>query len=185
MDAIVLAGGKATRLEGVDKAALSVGGRRLLDRVLDAVGGAARIVVVGEPRTIDRSVTWTREEPAGSGPVAAMAAGLAHVDSDLVAVVAVDLPFLNRTDLAALGAAAVGRDGAIFVDEQRNDQPLAGVYRAACLRAALDGLPAVAGASMRSVIAGLDLARLVNQRVAHDCDTREDVENAERALQRR
>ena len=37
MDAIVLAGGKATRLDGADKTALVVGGRTLLERVLDAV----------------------------------------------------------------------------------------------------------------------------------------------------
>ncbi|MGW0901366.1 NTP transferase domain-containing protein, partial [Streptomyces goshikiensis] len=35
-DAIVLAGGAARRLGGVDKPALPVGARTLLDRVLDA-----------------------------------------------------------------------------------------------------------------------------------------------------
>ncbi|WP_438949006.1 NTP transferase domain-containing protein, partial [Streptomyces harbinensis] len=35
-DAIVLAGGAARRLGGADKAAVTVGGRPLLDRVLDA-----------------------------------------------------------------------------------------------------------------------------------------------------
>ncbi|MFZ2514092.1 MAG: NTP transferase domain-containing protein, partial [Candidatus Lutibacillus vidarii] len=39
-DAIVLAGGRGSRLGGVDKGAVPVAGRALLDRVLDAVSGA-------------------------------------------------------------------------------------------------------------------------------------------------
>ncbi|MYU19520.1 NTP transferase domain-containing protein, partial [Streptomyces sp. SID8361] len=49
-DAVILAGGAARRLGGVDKPALRVGGRALLDRVLDACRGAGRTVVVGPRR---------------------------------------------------------------------------------------------------------------------------------------
>src|SRR5262247_3408692 len=49
-DVIVLAGGGGRRLGGLDKAALQVGNRSLLDRVLDACGRADRIVVVGPRR---------------------------------------------------------------------------------------------------------------------------------------
>ena len=185
MDAIVLAGGRGSRLGGLDKAELMVGGRTLLERVLDAVGDADRTVVVGAERDARRSVTWTLEEPPGGGPVAGIAAGLAHATSDYVAVVAVDLPFLERADLAALAEAADGHDGAIFVDARGRDQPLAGVYLTARVRGALDGLPTHSGASVRALISELDLVRLVNERVGHDCDTPEDVQRAERALERR
>ena len=46
-DAIVLAGGQGSRLGGVDKAELKVGGVRLLDRALTACRGASTTVVVG------------------------------------------------------------------------------------------------------------------------------------------
>ncbi|GGY42406.1 molybdenum cofactor guanylyltransferase [Streptomyces omiyaensis] len=74
-DAVVLAGGAARRLGGVDKPGVRVGGRALLDRVLAACAGARATVVVGDPRPTVRPVRWTREERIGSGPVAALDAG--------------------------------------------------------------------------------------------------------------
>lgn len=47
---IVLAGGSARRLSGVDKPMLTVGGVSLLRRVIDALGAAREIVVVGPMR---------------------------------------------------------------------------------------------------------------------------------------
>ncbi|MBT2472738.1 NTP transferase domain-containing protein, partial [Streptomyces sp. ISL-66] len=53
-DAIVLAGGAARRLGGADKPGLLVGGRPLLDRVLDACADARTTVVVGGRRPTAR-----------------------------------------------------------------------------------------------------------------------------------
>ncbi|MFG3347695.1 DUF6457 domain-containing protein [Streptomyces sp. NPDC048018] len=78
-DAIVLAGGAARRLGGADKPGVRVGGRPLLDRVLAGCRDAGRTVVVAEPRATARPVEWTREEPPGGGPVAALAAGLGRL----------------------------------------------------------------------------------------------------------
>ncbi|MER7516789.1 DUF6457 domain-containing protein [Streptomyces sp. NPDC126499] len=75
-DAIVLAGGAARRLGGADKPGVRVGGRPLLDRVLEGCRDARRTIVVAEPRATARPVEWTREDPPGGGPVAALAAGL-------------------------------------------------------------------------------------------------------------
>ena len=44
---MVLAGGAARRMGGVDKTALQIGGRTLLDRTLSAVATADPLVVVG------------------------------------------------------------------------------------------------------------------------------------------
>ena len=74
-DAVVLAGGRAERLDGADKAALDVAGATLLDRALRAVAGARTVVVVGDERPTDVPVVWTRERPAYGGPVAATYAG--------------------------------------------------------------------------------------------------------------
>ena len=51
-DAVVLAGGGARRLGGVDKMALVVDGSTLLERVLQAVRDAGRRVVVGPRREV-------------------------------------------------------------------------------------------------------------------------------------
>jgi molybdopterin-guanine dinucleotide biosynthesis protein A len=178
VDAIVLAGGEASRLGGVDKAGLVVGGRTLLQRTLDATVAASTTVIVGPRRPTDRRVTWTREEPAGGGPAAAIEAGLKATTGELVVILAVDLPYVEAGDIAALTSGAEGRDGAIFVDGNGRDQPLVGVYRADRLRAALARLPETTGAAMHAVVDHLDIARIVNDRAAQDCDTPEDLEEA-------
>ena len=176
-DAVVLAGGSARRLGGIDKPSLDVGGRTLLDRVLDAVSGAGTVVAVGPERRTRRPVTWTREEPAGGGPVAALAAGLAHVTVDTVVVVAGDLPFLTAAAVSALRDAVGSRDGALLVDAAGRDQLLVGAWRRAALAAALP--PEPAGARLGAMLHSLDVARLsLPGEPWFDCDTDDDLTTA-------
>ncbi|MEV7830611.1 NTP transferase domain-containing protein [Streptomyces subrutilus] len=195
-DAIVLAGGAAQRLGGADKPALSVGGRTLLDRVLDACPDARATVVVGGRRPTARPVRWTREEPPGGGPVAALDAGLRETTAELVLVLSADLPFLDRDTVRTLLTAAARaaptpapapapapapHDGALLRDPAGRDQPLLAVYRAAPLRRALAHLAAgrpdgLGGLPLRALTAALGLARVAAQPLASfDCDTWEDL----------
>lgn len=82
--AIVLAGGRASRMAGTDKIRADVGGQSVLARVLAACEGA-RIVVVGPPELADvvgGAGLLVREHPPFDGPVAACRAGLAALDVD-------------------------------------------------------------------------------------------------------
>ncbi|HWU31477.1 MAG TPA: NTP transferase domain-containing protein, partial [Marmoricola sp.] len=81
--AIILAGAFSERLQA-DKALADLGGKTLLQHVLDAVDDAASITVVGPERAIPNLVTWCQEEPAGGGPVAAFAAGLSFATTETV-----------------------------------------------------------------------------------------------------
>jgi molybdopterin-guanine dinucleotide biosynthesis protein A len=175
MDAIVLAGGSARRMGGVDKAMLEIGGRTLIDRVLDAFPDAGMIVVVGPRRQIDRRVLWTREEPAGGGPAAALGAGLARLDAERVAVAAVDHPFLTAATYERLAAAADGHQGAIATDGSGRDQYLVAVYESGPLLSALAGRRA-----LRDVVAELDLARVTDVRASFDIDTEADFTKGQR-----
>lgn len=124
-NAIVLAGGRASRLDGVDKAGVEVHGRTLLAWTLDAVMDAREVVVVGDPVPTERPVTFTREDPRHGGPVAALLTGLdaLHRPTPYVAVVAVDMPRLTPHTLRRLVDAArepapgreAGADGAALV----------------------------------------------------------------------
>ena len=183
-DAIVLAGGAAIRMGGWDKAELEVGGRRLLDVALAAIEDARRIVVVGPRRAAPPEVLWTREEPPGGGPVAAVAAGLEEVRSPTVVILAVDLPFVQPGSVVSLLEAARGRaDGAIAVDAGGRDQPLFAVYAADVLRAALTRLEDPAGASMRNLVRGLEVARVDLGPATFDCDTWDQLAAARRATE--
>ncbi len=173
----MLAGGSGRRLGGRDKAAIVLGGRTLLDRVLDAAPPASRVVVVGPPRESARPVVWTREEPPGGGPVAGLAAGLALVESDVVAVLAVDQPGVTASTVDRLRAAlAVGVDGVVLVDADDRPQWTAGVWRAGALRRALPESPA--GASLRRVLADLAVLHLPAEHAeTDDIDTPADLAN--------
>lgn len=135
-DALVLAGGSGRRLGGVDKPGLLVGSATLLDRVLGALAGASTVVVVGPERPVVRPVRWAREEPPGGGPLAALAAGLALVEADVVVLLAADLPFLDTATVALL----VEAPGTVIVDETGRDQLLCSSFRTGGLRAALAGV---------------------------------------------
>ncbi|MDR1266039.1 MAG: NTP transferase domain-containing protein [Propionibacteriaceae bacterium] len=112
-DAIVLAGGRSSRLGGRDKAALiGLDGRTALDHALGCAQAARRTVVVGpRPQQPARAVLWARERPLFGGPARGLAAGLAALGEDgpgWVLVLACDQP-LARPGVAALLAAAGDR----------------------------------------------------------------------------
>ncbi len=156
--AVVVAGGSARRMGGVDKLALEVGGRTLLDRVLAAVVPLCdEVVVVGPPRPTVGGVTFTIEEAPGGGPVPAVAAGLAAVDqAATVVLLAADLPLLTTAHLerlfAALSQTSEGETAAA-VDERGRLHPLLAVHRGPALGARLE--------RMGPALAGLPAARLL------------------------
>ena len=155
---MLLAGGAGSRLGGVDKAALRLGGATLLERALAALE-ALDVVVVGPPRDLP-GVRVVREDPPLSGPAAAVVAGLAALpDADVVLLLAVDLPRLPEA-LPLLLAAPADDGGVIAVDADGRDQWLLGRYRGDALRAAASSLGDPAGRSLRSLVGGLDLARV-------------------------
>ncbi|MFC9787777.1 NTP transferase domain-containing protein [Rhodococcus sp. NPDC127528] len=179
-EAIVLAGGSATRMGGVDKPSIEVGGRTMLRTALDAVAGAARIVVVGPYREdLDPSVRQTQESPRGSGPVAALAAGLRSVgEGSLVVALAADLPFLAPSTIERLLdalAADPAADAAFAMDDSGRVQFLLGVWRRPALTARLDALgpDGAVNRAMKSVVPKNHVT--VSMSGISDCDTETDV----------
>jgi molybdopterin-guanine dinucleotide biosynthesis protein A len=178
-DAIVLAGGASRRLGGADKAEVEVGGRRLIDRAVESVRDARRVVVVGPERPVPYPVTWVRERPPEAGPAHAVAAGLEEVRRQIVVVLAVDLPLVGSALVARLVDAVGTGDGAVCTDDHGRDQMLLAAYRTTSLRARLGALGATPGASMRALVEGLDLVRIEAGVAARDCDTWDEVRAAD------
>ncbi len=165
-DAIVLAGGRGSRLGGVDKAAIVVGGRSLLDRALDAVSSAASVVVVGPDRPLPPGVMSASEQPPGGGPVAG--------------IVAADIDVLVS---AAMSSAA---QGALFVDSEGRRQPLVAAYRTSALRAAVAALGTARNAAMRELTSRLTLTEIeADAELTLDCDTWDDVARSRNLLEDR
>lgn len=176
----------------------------MLHRVLAAVAGADPRIVVGPHRPdLPAGIRQVCEEPAGGGPVAALAAGLGAVPEGCpyVAVLAADLPFLEPGTLDALRRASAGPsgghpatpgvgdrggervDGAILVDPEGRDQVLCGVWRASALRARLAAFGSPHGRAFRQLLAGLGYVRVAvtphGPPPWYDCDTEDDLRRAE------
>lgn len=187
---IVLAGGAGRRLGSVAKPTLPVAGEPMLARVLRAGEGARVRVVVGPPDLpVPAGVGWTRERPPGSGPVAALAAGLVAIGSEehgvprQIAVLAGDLPFLGAGALEALrvALARTGADVAVYRDSGGRRQLLCGLWWEPVVRAVVPAEPA--GARMSALFDGLRVVEIDHTGADpppwYDCDTPDDLARAE------
>ncbi|MEX8034094.1 molybdenum cofactor guanylyltransferase [Microbacterium sp. 20-116] len=177
VDAILLAGGRASRLDGATKPMLRVGGRTLLHTAVDAVraAGARRVVVVAPVLDDALEVTWTREDPPFGGPVAAIVAALGDVDAEEVFVLACDLPTAGPAVALLSGPVPDNADGACLDDGRH--QWLIGRYRTAALRAAASGVSEGGrDASMRALLGGLRVESVrADPALTRDIDTWEDL----------
>lgn len=188
--AIVLAGGRASRLGGLDKPLLEVAGRALLQHAVDAATslGAAPLTVVGPERAGIRgssaraAIAWVREDPPFTGPAAAVVAALTTWtdDPEWTLVLAADLvdPAAAVRVLGAGRAADPGAAGGFcLADPAGRAQWLTGLYRTAPLRRAASALPR-AGADLpaRALFAPLQPTALAAPAPATaDVDTWDDA----------
>ncbi|WP_216852822.1 molybdenum cofactor guanylyltransferase [Phytoactinopolyspora halotolerans] len=177
--AVILAGGAGRRLGGVDKPSLVVAGRPLLDTAVAACSGCAEIVVVGTPRPVQAEVRWTIEEPPGSGPLAALAAGLSALRLPVseVTVLAADLPSVTTDVVARLAAALSGSeaDAVLLTDADGRLQPLTAVYRRGPLADALRAVGDPNGKPLRRLLSHLRIATLADGIAGQDIDTPADL----------
>lgn len=185
--AIVLAGGRARRLDGADKPQIVVDGRALVDHVFDAVAGCHPVIAVGPPSLAREGVIVVREQPPFAGPAAATVAALPLLgDTAETWLLACDLP-LAPTLVAVLGTVPIPDDvdGVVAVDDSGRMQWLAGRYRTRALRDAAMALDPVEGASMRSLLGGARVHTVDAGGAALDLDTWDAIEDYQRSSEQR
>lgn len=193
LDAVILAGGRSTRLGGEQKAALLYRDRSLLSHALDAAEDARLRVVVGEVPAnapLPTGVMVTRESPVFGGPAAGIAAGFDALEAatqrasvpraDYVLLLACDMPGISEAIpvlLRELDSLDPHTAGVIAEDDTGHPQYLAGVYRATGLAAAIDEhRGSLTGLSVRALLAGLAPRRVsVPERSTRDIDTWPDA----------
>ncbi len=133
MTAIVLAGGRGRRMKA-DKAGLEVGGRTLLEHVLDQLEpyfdevlvcvSAGQAVKAGTP-----SPLLVEDLAPGLGPIGGLLAGLTTARHDACAIVACDIPEIDIPLLRSLARAAGKADIAVPVGPSGLREPLFAIYR--------------------------------------------------------
>ncbi|WP_104116988.1 molybdenum cofactor guanylyltransferase [Arthrobacter sp. B1805] len=185
-DAVVLAGGRSSRLGGVPKAGLVLDGATLLERTCTALRQAESLTIVGPQGDASGPLagepSFVREEPAFAGPAAALVAGFAAGPvprAPWCAVVACDMPRIAGLVEALLEEATGGGTTSLVAFDDGREQPLAALYRSEDLAGAIDLILATGSAdnlSMRSLLASVRTRPVpVPPGTTHDVDTWADA----------
>lgn len=135
----ILAGGRGSRMGGVDKASLLVGGRTLLERQLGSLGRLARetlVIINGDLVAGDSRYRVIHDPDPHAGVLPALLAALDAATSPLLLLVACDMPFVNVAICEFLLDSSDGQD-AVVPDVSDHLQPMHAVYRVEPCRAAI------------------------------------------------
>ncbi|MBO9829245.1 NTP transferase domain-containing protein [Xanthomonas sp. A2111] len=143
----ILAGGRAQRLGGCDKAWLQRDGQSQVQWLLQALAPQVSAVLVSANRSLPRyaavglqavpdRVAAPPDAERSLGPIAGLDALAAACATPWLLTVPVDLCRLPPDLTAMLVAAATDHDGA-WVEDAAGAQPLVALYRVAALRPAL------------------------------------------------
>ncbi len=122
VSALILAGGKATRLGGIAKHEIVVGGESIFARQVRVLAPlVAEILVSGIDVAGYRTV---RDAMADAGPLAGIAAGLAAARTPWLLVVAGDMPYLTRELIGEMLARVAPDLDAVGVRARELPEPL-------------------------------------------------------------
>jgi molybdenum cofactor guanylyltransferase len=131
--ALILAGGKATRLGGVDKRELVVEGRSIFARQVAAIAPRVAEIIVSSPRAVAGYRTVLDAVP-DAGPLAGVAAGLAATHTPWLLVVAGDMPHIATALVELMQARADAECDAVGIRIGDFTEPLCTLLRVATWR---------------------------------------------------
>lgn len=136
--AVILAGGLGTRLGGVKKALIDVGGKPIVVRIMDALGSTAHAFIVVDNDSSLAHLPGVRIVPdveTRAGVLTALYSGLRRASTPLCVVFAADMPFVNGALVQWLVSLSAGFDVVVpVVGDQM--EPMHAVYRReSCLSA--------------------------------------------------
>ena len=133
VSALILAGGKSSRMGGVDKTLIEVEGKSLTERVVGVVRPIFREVIVASGvlgKFADLAgVREVADHERGVGPLAGMLAGLEACTTEWAFVVAADMPSLRKSLIRRVVESASPEVLAAAPRHGRFREPLHAVYR--------------------------------------------------------
>jgi molybdopterin-guanine dinucleotide biosynthesis protein A len=133
VSAVILAGGKATRLGGIDKRELVIGGRTIFERQIEALSPCVAEILVSSPRPVAGYRTVADAAP-GIGPLAGIAAGLAAATTPWLLVLAGDMPYVHRAFLELLLSRCDAECDAVGIRIRGLPEPLCTILHVAAWR---------------------------------------------------
>ena len=155
---VILAGGRNSRMGGIDKAFLRVGGETILARTLGVLRRCFTHVVVvsnAPEKYAGYSVDVTADELVGLGPLGGLHAALGRIPVDYAFVTACDMPYLREEPIRYLVSRLHNQD-AIVPHWDGDIEPLHALY-AARLRPRIVEATGRGARALRDVLPELDV----------------------------
>jgi molybdopterin-guanine dinucleotide biosynthesis protein A len=132
---VIQAGGRSTRMGGEPKALLEIGGKRIVERVVDALAAVLPelLVVTNTPeRYAFLHLPMVPDRYPDGGALGGIFSGLAAVDGDAAFTVACDMPFLHP-DVVRLVLARAGDGDVVIPRVGEQYETMHALYAKACL----------------------------------------------------
>ena len=201
--AIILAGGRSTRMNG-DKGLKELCGKALVNHVIRQLAGHTDEVflIVGteEQReaysnVVDQGVVIVKDLFSEGSPLVGAITGLRHASGEYAFIAACDMPFVSGEVVESLFRSGEGHDGAVYQWPNGWIEPLLAVYRVVpSLEKALE-LYASGDLRVRRILQNLPDVRMIpmedleaidsDLRSLFDADTEDALREAERILEKR
>ena len=134
---VIQAGGRSTRMGGQPKALMELGGKRIVERVVDALGAvlADLLVVTNTPeRYAFLGLPMVPDRYSDGGALGGIFTGLDAARGDAAFTVACDMPFLSP-DVMRLVLARAGEADVVIPRVDGQYETMHALYTKACLPA--------------------------------------------------
>src|SRR3972149_12248662 len=137
LSAVILAGGKSTRL--LDKCFSTLGNKELIVHVFEEIHDVTQEIVIvakspEQARRLQHLLPAARivtDEMKEQSPLIGLLAGLRAIPVPYVFAAACDTPFIKPAVIRFLFQRAIGNDGAVMIGDGRMREPICAVYRRA------------------------------------------------------
>ncbi|MDB5768776.1 MAG: Molybdopterin-guanine dinucleotide biosynthesis protein [Collimonas fungivorans] len=128
---LILAGGRGTRMGGIDKGLALLDGKPMAAHVIARLAPQVNSLIINANRNQDSyaafgAPVWPDEQPGFAGPLAGLQAGLRHCGTPYLATAPCDSPYLPH-DLVrrlAQALAGAGADLAVASTREGSDQDI-------------------------------------------------------------
>ena len=131
---VLLAGGKGSRMDGIDKSALLMGNRTFAEHAADEFSMFQERIFMGGVRAVaPRGFLALPDVREGIGPIGALCSALRAMHSSAAFVLACDMPFaVLDTALLLLNEYRLGNADVVYASSQRGIEPLCAIYSRSC-----------------------------------------------------
>ena len=144
IEGFILVGGESRRM-GTHKAALTLNGKRFVERIAGEVSAVATSVTIVGSNTADLQLEHSSNLPAAPdvypqwGALGGVHAALAVCSAEWALIVACDFPFVTRELFVRLASVREGFEAVAPIQNDSIPQPLCALYRVTpCLARAVD-----------------------------------------------